>query len=405
MPAFLYRARDTGGQLIQGRIEADTELDSVTRLRNQGLLVLDIEKDRDLQAVLQQQGGFFTRKPGGKDLALFARQFSTMINAGLPVVTALKVLARQSGNKRLRHVLAQIAGDVEAGDSLATAFARQHQYLPAVLIQMTAAGEVGGILDEVFTRLADQLEKEEAIRQKVRSAMIYPAIVIGVASLILVFLILFVIPRFVEVYASFEADLPLATKLLIALSNWLQRAWWGVGLAVVGIVVGQRQLRRSEQGGLLWDRGVLKMPVFGPMVAKHSIAVFSRTLGSLLSSGITILKAMAVAERTASNRVIAAAVREAMGKVREGQHLAAPLAQAGLFPPMVIEMVSVGEETGTLEEMLEKVADFYEDEVQRTAERLSSSLEPIILVTLAITIGLMVMAMVQPIFSLWGSVS
>jgi type IV pilus assembly protein PilC len=404
MPVYLYRARDAVGQFVQGRIEAETEHDSVVRLRNQGFLILDIEKDRDLQVVIQQQGGIFTRKPSGKDLSVFARQFSTMINAGLPVVTSLKVLARQSANGRLRKSLAEIAANVEAGDSLATAFARQHRYLPSVLIQMTAAGEVGGILDEVFERLADQLEKEETIRQKVRSAMVYPAIVIGVAFLILIFLMIFVIPRFVEVYESFEADLPGATKLLISVSDWMQRYWWVVLLSVIGGGVGLRYFKRSERGSLLWDQWVLKVPVFGPMVAKHSIAVFSRTLGGLLSSGLTILKAMAVAERTTSNRVIAGAVHVAMDRVREGQHLATPLRQAGLFPPMVTEMVSIGEETGTLEEMLTKVADFYEDEVQRTAERLSASLEPFILVTLALMIGLMVIAMVQPIFSLWGSV-
>ncbi len=402
MPAWVYEARDSGGRLVRGKAEAESQRDVTARLRNQGFLVLNIEKDRDLQAVMQQSGGLFTRRPSGKDLALFARQFSTMINAGLPVVTSLKVLSRQ--NARLGRPLTNIAADVEAGDSLSTAFSRQAAAFPAEMIHMIGAGEVGGILDDVFSRLAGQMEKQEAIRQKVRSAMVYPAIVVGVAVLVLVFLMLFVVPQFVEVFASFEAELPFATRMLMSISAGFQRFWWAMPTGGLGVWLGVRQFRRTERGAFLWDQGMLKLPAFGPMVAKQSIALAARTLGSLLGSGVTILKAMAVAEKTVGNRVISLAVHEAMEKVREGQNLATPFRQAGVFPPMVIEMIGVGEETGTLEEMLGKIADFYEEDVQRTAERLSASLEPMIIVFLAATIGLIVVSMVQPIFSLWGSI-
>lgn len=402
MPAWVYQARDSGGRLVKGKADAESQRDVTLRLRNQGFLVLEIDRDRDLQAVMQQRGGLLTRKPSGKDLAIFARQFSTMIGAGLPVVTSLKVLSRQ--NARLGRELELIAADVEAGETLSAAFSRQGSSFPPEMVQMIAAGEVGGILDEVCSRLALQMEKQEAIRQKVRSAMVYPGIVVGVSVLVLAFLMIFVVPRFAEVFEGFNAQLPLSTRILLGISGWIKRNWWFLPAIPTVAVVGIRYFLRSERGAVLWDEGVLKLPVFGPLVTKQSIAVASRTLGSLLASGITILRALAVAERTVGNRVIAGAIRDALEKVREGHNLAGPLSQARVFPPMVVEMVSVGEETGTLEEMLGKVADFYEDEVQRTAERLSASLEPLVIVFLALTIGVIVLSMVQPIFTLWGSI-
>jgi len=389
---------------VRGRADAESERDLIGRLRNQGFLVVGVEKDRDLQVVLQDRSGLLSRKTSGAELAVFARQFATMINAGLPVVTALKVLSRQSGNPRLQRNLAQVAADVEAGESLATAFSRQSTAFPTVLVQMIAAGEVGGILDEVLGRLAVHLEKEEVIRQKVRSALVYPVIVTCVAVLVVIFLMVFVVPRFVQVYADMGAQLPLPTRILIAMSAKLRSYWLPGGVAIAAGVAGLRYWHRSDAGALTWDRIILKTPVFGTMVAKQAIARFTRTLGGLLSSGITILKALAVVERTVGNRVIATAIRDALEEVRQGQNLVVPLRRSGVFPAMVLEMTSVGEETGTLEEMLGKVADFYEEDVQRTAERLSSSLEPVILVALALTVGFIVASMMLPIFNLWSAI-
>lgn len=403
MAVFVYRARDPGGQMVSGKVDADSEQDLILRLRNQGFLILEIEKDRDLGTMMQQPGSFFARRISGKDLAVFSRQFATMINAGLPVVTALKVLSRQVQNVRLQSSLTQIATDVESGDSLQAAFVRQGDAFPTVMVQMIGAGEVGGILDEVLTRLATQLEKEEQIRQKVRSALIYPIIVSCVAVLVVVFLMIFVVPRFVEVYADLGSELPTLTKALISVSTFMQHYWWllggGIGVAILGL----RYWLRTETGALTWDRLLLRVPIFGPMIAKQSISRFSRTLGGLLSSGVTILKALAVVERVVGNRVIAAAVRTTLEEVRQGQSMVVPLRRSEVMPPMVLEMITVGEETGTLEEMLSKVADFYEDEVQRTAERLSSSLEPLIIVGLALTVGGIVASMMMPIFNLWSA--
>lgn len=402
MPAFVYRARDPGGQFVRGRADAESEKDLIQRLRNQGMLVLGVERDRDIQAMLNNRGSLFSRRVRGADLAIFSRQFATMISAGLPVVTALKVLGRQSNNERLRRALTQIAAEVEAGESLASAFSRQGEAFPTVMVHMIAAGEVGGILDEVLTRLATQLEKEEMIRQKVRSALVYPTIVSCLAVCVVIFLMIFVVPKFVEVYADLGSDLPFITQILIATSALFQTYWLVVGALVAAAYLGVRYWRRTEQGAFLWDKYWLKVPIFGPMTTKQSVARFSRTLSGLLSSGINILKALAVVERVVGNRVVAATVRDTLEEVRQGQSLVVPLRRSEVFPSMVLEMISVGEETGTLEEMLGKVADFYEEEVQRTAERLSASLEPAIIVGLAVTVGFIVASMMLPIFNLWS---
>ena len=401
MAVFVYRARDPAGEMIRGRADAESERDLLARLRNQGFLVLEVQKDRDLQSIMLQPGNLFSRKPGGKDLAVFARQFSTMISAGLPVVTALKVLAKQSTNLRLSRALSQIAADVEAGEGLSAAFVRQGDTFPTVMVQMIAAGEVGGILDEVLDRVANQLEKDEVIRQKVRSALVYPTIVSSVALLVVIFLMIVVVPKFLQVYADLGTELPFATQLLISISTIMRDYWWAVAVSVAGIILGLRQWLRTEQGALMWDRFLLKVPVFGPMIVKQAVARFSRTLGGLLSSGVTILKALAVVEKVVGNRVMSQAVKAALEDVRQGQNLVVPLRRSEVFPPMVLQMITIGEETGTIEKMLSKVADFFEDEVQRTAERLSASLEPAIIVGLALTVGFIVASMMMPIFNLW----
>lgn len=401
MAVFVYRARDPAGQMIRGRADAESERDLLSRLRNQGFLVLEVQKDRDLQSIMLQPGTLFSRKPGGKDLAVFSRQFATMISAGLPVVTALKVLAKQSTNLRLSRALTQIANDVEAGEGLSQAFVRQGDTFPTVMVQMIAAGEVGGILDGVLERVANQLEKEEVIRQKVRSALVYPTIVSCVAVLVVIFLMIFVVPRFVEVYADLGTELPFATQLLISTSSGVRDYWWAVAVLVAGIVLGVRQWLRTEKGAITWDGWLLKLPVFGPMIAKQAVARFARTLGGLLASGVPILKALAIVEKVVGNRVMSQAVKAALEDVRQGQNLVVPLQRSQVFPPMVLQMITIGEETGTIEKMLGKVADFFEDEVQRTAERLSASLEPVIIVGLAITVGFIVASMMMPIFNLW----
>jgi type IV pilus assembly protein PilC len=272
------------------------------------------------------------------------------------------------------------------------------------MIHLLDAGEVGGILDEVTSRLATQLEKDELVRQKVKSALVYPSIVSVVAVCIVIFLMTFVVPKFVGVYDDLGAELPWLTVALIGVSQFVQKTWWLVfGMAFIAFL-GLRRWIQTEAGGLFWDRLLLKLPVFGILLTKQAIARFARTLGSLLNSGISILKAMAVVERVVGNRVISHAVRNATEEIRQGATLSAPLRREKTFPPMVMEMVAVGEETGTMELMLGKVADFFEEDVQRSAERLSAALEPVIIVFLAISVGLIVISMMLPIFGLWSAI-
>lgn len=403
MPMFAYQARDPSGGLVTARAEAETERDLVARLRQQGLLVVEVGQDRDLQRVMLDQYAFLTRRVSSRELAVFARQFATMINAGLPVLTALRVMVKQSANPRLQRALSQIAAEIEAGEGLTDAFTRHRKIFPPVMLQMLSAGEVGGILEQVLVRLATQLEREEVIRQKVRSAMVYPTMVSSVAVLTVTFLMIFVVPRFVELYTEMGTSLPAATQLLIAASRWLQRFWWLAGGAAVAIAIGLRLGLRTEEGARLRDRLVLEIPIFGPMARKYAIARFARTLSALLCSGIPILKALAVTEKAVGNRIYADTIRRAMEVLRAGEYVGGPLRASGLFPPMTLEMLSIGEETGTMEEMLARVADFYEDEVQRSAERLSASLEPLIILLLAITVGFVVVAMMLPIFNIWSA--
>lgn len=401
MAVFVYRARTGAGELVQGRADAASQSELIQRLRGQGLFVLGIEMERDLSVIMQQQGSLFTRRVSGKDLAIFARQFATMVNAGLPVVQCLRVLARQSGNQRLARALDQIANDVESGEGLSEAFARQGKLFPPVMIHMIEAGEVGGILDETMDRVANQLEKDELLRQKIRSAMVYPSIVMLVATGVVIFIMTVVVPQFVQVYEDMEAALPGPTQFLIVASEAMRTYWYLFLLAGLALYFGLKAWWATDAGRMVRDRLILKIPIAGLMVTKSNIARFGRTLGGLLASGVPILKALAVVERIIGNRVIAAAVRDAMEEVQQGQSLVIPLRHSGAFPPMVVEMLAVGEETGTMSEMLSKVADFYEDEVQRSAERLSSTLEPVIIVFLAMTVGFIVVSMMLPIFNLW----
>lgn len=402
MPAYTYRVRDGSGQMVRGRADAENERELAVRLRNQGFFVVGVAPERDLQEIFRDRAGTLGRRVSTMELTIFLRQFSTMINAGLPIVTALKVQVRQATNPRLRKELGEVLAAVEAGESLSVAFGRRADVFPPLLVHMVAAGEAGGILDEVLTRLAGQLEKDEQTRQKVKSALTYPSIVSCLAVGVVIFMMVFVVPRFTELYTDMGAELPGVTLLLITLSGVVQRFWYLALALAVGLGLALRQWRRTEQGALLWDTWWLKVPIFGPLTQKQCIARLTRTLAGLQSSGVTILRALAIVEKAVGNRALGGAVMRAIEDVRQGSRLVTPLRRSKLFPPMVMEMISVGEETGTVEEMLVKVADFYEAEVERTAERLAGSLEPVVILFLAATVGVIVIAMMAPIFNLWS---
>lgn len=334
------------------------------------------------------------------DVAIFSRQFSTMINAGLPVLQCLAIIAEQQQNPKFKRVINQIKDDIGSGGNLSDAMAKHPTVFDELYCNMIKSGELGGVLDAILDRLSIYMEKAEALRRKIKSAMMYPSIVLSVAGIVVGFLLVKVLPQFQETFASFGSKLPPLTQGLIDLSNWAQK-WWPIILAVVvGGKYGIGLYGKTAAGAYQLDQLALKVPVFGDIQKKSAVAKFARTLGTLLKSGVPILEALETVAKTAGNKVIEEIINGARASIREGQGMTEPLRKGGIFPPMVIQMVSVGEETGKIDEMLTRAADFYEEEVDTAVEGMSAAMEPLIIVFLGVTIGTIVIAMFMPMFSM-----
>jgi type IV pilus assembly protein PilC len=320
------------------------------------------------------------------------------------LVQALDILAQQTENKTLADVTKQVVYDVESGHTLADALSKHGNAFSQLYVNMVAAGEAGGILDTILLRLAGFLEKNDAIVRKVKGAMIYPAVIFSVAGIAVVVLLIFVIPTFQSMFASVNLELPLPTRVVIALSELLQGFWWAMGGGAVAAVWAVRRYYRTEGGQLVIDRLLLNLPVLGDLLRKSAVSRFTRTLGTLLSSGVSILEGLEITARTAGNRVIHDAVMESRGSIAGGETIAAPLEKSGVFPPMVTSMIAVGEATGGLDEMLSKIADFYDEEVDAAVSALLSLMEPIMIVVLGVVVGGMIVAMYLPIFDMINAV-
>lgn len=405
MAVYSYRARDTRGEMVTGRVEGADEAEVFRRLREQGLVTVFMEVDRDIARLAEWWRASTHRRIKHRQLALFCRQFATMFGAGVPVVESLLTLARQSTDPTLRRAVERVAHHVSSGETLATAFSRLGEYFPPLLIHLIAAGEAGGMLEEVLQRLAEQLEHEEMLRQKIRSALTYPVTVSVLACGVVLFLMLFVLPRFMEVYDELGVSLPLITRGLIMVWDLFTRWWWVSVTTLLAAILTLVAAARTPAGALRLDQLLLRLPIAGAMLLKAAIARFCRTLGGLLQSGVPIIRALLVVERVIGNRALAAAMRQVREEVGEGHRLADPLSRARLFPPMVLEMVAVGEETGQLEQMLGKIAVYYEDDVRATADRLASVVEPVLIAGLAVTVGLIVVSMLLPLFDIWTLLS
>ncbi|NIM52549.1 MAG: type II secretion system F family protein [Gemmatimonadales bacterium] len=395
MPVYEYTARTATGDETKGTVDLPS-VDAVREhLRKNRLMVIRVRE--------QQK-----RKRGGRiptrDVVVFTRQFATMINSGLPLVQALDILAQQTENKALADVTRQVVYDVESGNTLADALDKHKNAFSQLYVNMVAAGEAGGILDTILLRLATFLEKNDAIVRKVKGAMIYPAVIFSVAGIAVVVLLIFVIPTFESMFASVNLQLPLPTRVVIALSEILQGYWWAIiGGAVGGFFI-VRQYYATDGGKLVIDRALLKMPVLGDLLRKSAVSRFTRTLGTLLSSGVSILEGLEITARTAGNRVIHDAVMRSRGSIAGGETIAQPLEKSGVFPPMVTSMIAVGEATGGLDEMLAKIADFYDDEVDTAVSALLSLMEPVMIVVLGVVVGGMIVAMYLPIFDMINAV-
>jgi len=396
MGTYTYTARSFGGELKSATLEASSRDDVIAQLRRQRLSVVKIDEATTKKA---KRGRIKMR-----DVVIFTRQFATMINAGLPLVQALTILADQSQNKVLADVTRKVVFDVESGNTVADAMGKHPQAFSPLYVNMVAAGEAGGILDTILQRLATFMEKNDALVRKVKGAMIYPSVILGVAAVAVTVLLIFVIPVFENLFSSAGLALPLPTRVVMGMSRFLRSYWYlMISAGIVGWFSYKRYTSKPD-GRLRVDRILLNVPVLGDVLRKSAVSRFTRTLGTLVSSGVSILDGLEITAKTAGNRVVQDAIMESRASIAGGDTIAQPLKKSGVFPPMVISMISVGEQTGGLDEMLSKIADFYDDEVDAAVGNLLSLLEPAMMCFLGVVVGGMVVAMYLPIFDMINAV-
>ena len=396
MPTFTYTARAVNGELKTSTIDAPSREEVVAQLRRQRMSVVKVDEQTKK---VKTRGSIKMR-----DIVIFTRQFSTMINAGLPLVQALDILAKQTENKVLSEVTRAVVFDVESGHTVADALAKHPNAFSDLYVNMVAAGEAGGILDTILMRLATFMEKNDALVRKVKGAMIYPGVIMSVAFIAICVLLIFVIPVFESMFGSVGLALPLPTRIVIGMSRFLKGYWWLLGGTVGGGFMLLKRYYATSGGKLTIDKLLLKMPVLGDVLRKSAVSRFTRTLGTLISSGVSILDGLEITAKTAGNRVIQDAIMQSRASIAGGDTIAAPLQKSAVFPPMVISMIAVGEQTGGLDEMLSKIADFYDEEVDAAVSGLLSLLEPIMIVFLGVVVGGMVVAMYLPIFDMINAV-
>lgn len=402
MPYFNYTIRDANGQTRSGKVEVPNAEELKKRLQAEGLQVIEITEDRKAPRV--PAGGYGRVKLS--DLAIFARQFSTMLDAGVSLIRCLDVLQAQTNNARLRKILMDLSARVESGESLSRSMARHPKAFSQLIIGLIRAGEVGGVLEESLQRIAGFLEKDVELRRKIRSALTYPVIVLLAAVGILIFLVSWLVPQFASLFKELGIkEMPAPTQFLIDLSALFTQRWYVVIIAVVAVLVAYKLFVSTRVGRRVADRVKLRIPVFGPLHHKIVMARFSRTMGTLLASGVPILQAMETVAGVVGNSVVSDAVIESRARIREGEKIADPLQRSKMFPPMVVHMVSVGEESGSLDHMLNKIADFYENEVEMTIASLTAAIEPVMIVLLGFIVGFIVISMFLPMIEAISNLS
>jgi type IV pilus assembly protein PilC len=405
MATFAYVGRTRSGAVKKGELSAKTRDEAVDQLRKQSVVVTSLEEKKG--------GGFDLSKISlgsgltDKDLVVFTRQFGTMINAGLPLVQCLEILSTQSENKVLRETIGEVKTQVEAGSTFSDALRRHPKVFDDLYVNLVHAGEVGGLLDTILTRLAKYIEKTMKLKGQIKSAMVYPATIMGVAVAVITILMIFVIPIFAKMFLELSGGkvaLPGPTQIVIDTSNFFIAYWYVILGGIVGMVFGIKKYRGTVQGRMVIDKLLLRLPVVGDLIRKASVAKFTRTLGTLLSSGVPLLDGMTICAKTSGNKVIEETLISARQSISGGKTIADPLAASGVFPKMVTHMIAVGESTGALDAMLGKIADFYEDEVDQAVASLTSLLEPMMMVFLGVVIGFIVIAMYLPIFKMASAI-
>ncbi len=393
---YVWEGKTRQGTVQKGELAASSKEDVIALLRKQNILPINVAaKPKEIKLK------FGSQKVTDKDVVILTRQLATMIDAGLPLVQCLDILGSQTENKTLAKVVGQVRSDVESGATFADALKKHSKVFDNLYVNMVAAGEAGGILDTILQRLAAYMEKFAKIKSQVKSAMIYPAVILFVAVAVVALLMIVVVPMLAGMFADMGQALPLPTRIVIGISNFL-KGWGGLALliAIIAFFVGLSQFRKTEKGLVMTDGIALKIPVFGSLIQKVSVAKFTRTLGTLMTSGVPILEGLLIVSRTAGNKIVENAIVSTRQSVSEGKTLAEPLGKVKVFPAMVTQMIAVGEATGALDNMLNKIADFYDDEVDSAVAALTSLLEPMLMIFLGITVGFVVVAMYMPIFQM-----
>jgi type IV pilus assembly protein PilC len=402
---FAYKVRDKQGRLVTGTLEAESVTIVAGKLRSMGYVPVSIENGETKSFSKEIKIPGLSGRIKLKEVAVFSRQFATMINSGLTLLRALSILADQTSNKELARIIGEVRRDVERGSSLSVALAKHPKAFSRLYIAMVRSGETGGSLDTVLTRLATTIEQQVNLRRKVKSAMTYPIVVGVIVVLILVAMLIFVVPMFKGMYADLDSKLPAPTLALLAISNAFKKFWFLFFAAGGGGAWAIKRWVKTPAGRRRWDAWKLHAPVFGQLAHKTALARFSRSLAALVRAGVPILDALDIVAETAGNTVVAEAAADTQAAVKAGESLARPLEAHPVFPPMVVQMIAVGEETGALDEMLEKIADFYDAEVEATVEALTSLIEPLLIVVMGVTVGGMVIALYMPMFSIISKMS
>jgi type IV pilus assembly protein PilC len=392
-----YKVRDRGGNLVSGQLIGDSEMLVLQKLREQGMTPVEVKKaNTGMKMEINLRPG----KVKLKQIAIFCRQFATMVNSGLPILRALTILGDQTDSKELAKVLVDVRTEVEQGSSLSAALAKHPKAFNNLFISMAKAGETGGVLDDVLLKLADTIEKEVELRRQIKSAMTYPIVVLGMVLMIMAAMLLFIVPQFESIYADLGSELPLPTKLLLAASKGVRTYWWVFVVGFPFARFGFRRYKKTDSGRARIDALKIRVPVFGPLFHKVALARFAATGGMLLRAGVPILQALDIVKETVNNRVLSDALEDVKVSVREGESIARPLGKHKVFPPMVVQMLAVGEETGAVDTMLDKVSDFYNSEVAATVEALTSLIEPLLIGAIGGCVGAAVVALYMPMFNI-----
>jgi type IV pilus assembly protein PilC len=395
MATFAYQVKDRTGKLIDGTLEGETSAAVASKLRQMGYIVLQLDQKAEAITIGRAPSA---RKVKTKALTIFSRQFATMVNSGLSLTKCLGILATQTESPALRAIVGEVQKDVEGGMSLSDSLAKHPKAFPPIFVNMVRAGEAGGVLDEVLLRVAEHFEKESHLKSKIKSAMTYPIAMGVLIILIAIAMLTFVVPVFVGMFANMGGELPLPTKILVMLSAFIRTYWWAIIGGSFGISVAYNRYVATASGRYLVDRMKLRAPIFGELFSKMALARFTRTFGTLISAGVPILSALDIVADTAGNAVVAEAVKKTRSSIKEGETIAKPLSESKVFPAMVVQMIAVGEETGALDTMLNKIADFYDDEVAAMVDSLTSLIEPLMMAFMGLAVGGMIIALYMPMF-------